>query len=43
MLEKIDAKQLLQCIKHFDNRNQGGECPIKHLTNKINLLDSFMN
>ena len=40
---KIDAKQLLQCIKHFDNRNQGGECPIKHLTNKINLLDSFMN
>ena len=22
---------------------QGGECHIKHLTNKINLLDSFIN
>ena len=41
--EKIDAKQLLQCIKHFDNHFQGGDCPIKHLTDKINLLDSFMN
>ena len=39
---KIDAKQLLQCIKYFDNHFQGGDCPIKHLTDKINLLDSFM-
>ena len=40
---KVEEKQLLQCIKHFDNHFQGGDCPIKHLTDKINLLDSFMN
>jgi len=40
---KIDGKQLLHSIMRFNNYFQGGDCPIEHLTNKINLLDNFMN
>lgn len=39
----INAKRLLQYINHFDNSSHGGNCPIKHLTDKINLLDRFMS
>lgn len=39
----INANRLLHCINHFDNPSRGGNRPIKHLTDKINLLDSFMN
>lgn len=38
---KLDHNQLIHNITYFKNQ-QGSHCPITHLTNKINLLDSFM-
>lgn len=38
---KLDHNQLIHSISYFKNQ-QGSHCPITHLTNKINLLDSFM-
>lgn len=39
---KLDHNQLIHNITYFKNQ-QGSHCPMTHLTNKINLLDNFMN
>ena len=39
---KFDHNQLIHNITYFKNQ-QGSHCPMTHLTNKINLLDNFMN
>lgn len=41
IISKLNKNNLINSISHF-NSQQGRECPITHLTDKINLLDSFM-
>lgn len=41
IISKLNKNILINSISHF-NSQQGRECPITHLTDKINLLDSFM-
>lgn len=41
-VSKIDKNKLIHNITYFQTQS-GYHCPITHLTNKINLLDSFMN
>ena len=41
-ISKLNKNNLINCISHF-NSQPGRNCPITHLTNKINLLDGFMD
>lgn len=42
-VSKLSSDQLLQNIKNLKDSFQGDICQIKHLTDKINLLDNFKN
>jgi ABC-type iron transport system FetAB ATPase subunit len=41
-ISKLNKNNLINSISHF-NSQLGRNCPITHLTNKINLLDGFMD
>lgn len=38
---KLNDTQLANCIQHFNHHYLGGDCPIDHITEKINLLNAF--
>ncbi|MBR6438311.1 MAG: hypothetical protein IKS65_03900 [Bacteroidales bacterium] len=40
---KIPSNKLLEYIEFCDNRARGGNCPLYHFTNKISLIDRFVN
>lgn len=39
----IPANKLIEDIDYCDDHLKGGDCPLNHFTNKISLMDGFVN